>query len=503
MSFHPIVSPLRALEPPRTANPLIEPVSWEFPGVILLVALLAAAEISDWRAEGTMNYVAPVWLSFVLGVSALKMGLADHRAIWAPLFWFRAATVVSFGVGSVTPLIANDATRLYLESFYIFTSADIQRVNLVVAVGVACVLGANLVFERLVGTSEQAVGRTREIRAGDDALRIGVGMYVVGFAVNYLLVIPSSMGATSIVIPGFIVNLTAFQLVGISLLTIWAFGKSRMSLLGILLLVAFDSAVGILLFSKAMAMYPLLAFMIGMLSYRLTFARLASAALILWFVLDFLQPWVAYARNESSRMFSLVGAQAGFSDVTKILVSYFDAQQVFDAPGAIQQTLVRVSFVNSAAFVISQYDHGLPGSSLTEAVYSVIPRFLWPEKPVIHVAGDLATLATGTIGNSISAGYFAESYWNFGWIGLPLLLCPVGVVFNLATRFAARVIERKDWLYLPILFLNLRIALQVDAWYVGFVGTTAQVLGLYVALRIVGHGLRSAGLMSAPSNSRG
>ena len=89
------------------------------------------------------------------------------------------------------------------------------------------------------------------------------------------------------------------------------------------------------------------------------------------------------------------------------------------------------------------------------------------------IGAELATLVSGEVGNQIAAGYFAKSYWNFGWIGLPLLMFPVGVFFNVATHFAARVIEREDWLYLPVLFLSLKVGMQIEImvqWFCGFGG---------------------------------
>ena len=154
-----------------------------------------------------------------------------------------------------------------------------------------------------------------------------------------------------------------------------------------------------------------------------------------------------------------------------------------------------MSYTNSAAFVISQYDRGLPGNSLRDSLYSFIPRFLWPEKPQFKVAGELATLATGTFGNSISAGYFAEAYWNLGWIGLPILMFPIGAFINVASHFAARVIARKDWIYLPLLFLNIKIGMSVTEWYVGFIGTIAQGIVLFFMLKLSGQWLRGMRLL--------
>ena len=111
------------------------------------------------------------------------------------------------------------------------------------------------------------------------------------------------------------------------------------------------------------------------------------------------------------------------------------------------------------------------------------------------LGGELSTLVSGEVGNQISCGYFAEAYWNFGWIGLPLLLLPVGFFFNVATHFAARVVEREDWLYLPALFMSLKVGLQIDSFYIGFVGTAAQIFALYLVVKFGVQLLRSLGLM--------
>ncbi len=88
-----------------------------------------------------------------------------------------------------------------------------------------------------------------------------------------------------------------------------------------------------------------------------------------------------------------------------------------------------------------------------------------------------------------------QAYWNFGWIGLPLLLVPDGFFFNVATHFAAQVIEREDWLYLPVLFLSLKVGMQIDSFYNGFVGTAAQVFALYLIMKFGGQLLRSLGVL--------
>jgi hypothetical protein len=498
LSYIPARSSVFASLSGRATSPLIEPNWWELPAVFLLAATLAAADVWEWHAEETMNYLAPIWLSLALGLSATQMGMADSRAIWTPLFWFRIATIVYFGLGSIVPMIVNGESRIYMQSFYIFLAPDIERVNLVAAVGVACVLGANLIFEKIFGPKATPESSFHGTGGGKDALVIGLGMFSIGAAVNYLIVVPNNLFGGD-PLPGFLVNMTAFELVGISLLALWSLDRSWKAVLAVCAVVVIEGVFGLLMFTKATALYPLVAFVIGFLTHKVTVPRLALSGLVLWLFYGSITPLVNFARNER------VALSAGAEDISlaqrvQFLAAYYDVKKDENDPEAIQEGLLRVSFINAAAFVISQYDHGLPGDSLVDVAYSFIPRVLWPEKPIVTVASDLATLAAGQFGNNISAGYFAEAYWNLGWIGLPLLMFPVGVCFNLGTHFAARIVAQKDWLYMPVLFLYLKVSQQVDTWYIGFVGTTMQCVALYVLLKFGGQGLRSIGLMPPAPN---
>ena len=477
----------------RAKDPLIEPNWWELPAILALAATLTAADIGDWRAEDTLNIVAPVWLSLALGASALKMGTADSRAIWTPLFWFRVATLIYFGLGSIAPVIMNSASLIYLQSMYFFLPEDVQRVNLIAAAGVACVLSGNLIYEKLFVPARASGIARRAPRAPGDAARKGVALLLIGAAINYFIMAPASMGLFDFVVPGFISSLAMCEYVGFALLAVWAFASSTTAVLAVAALVALDSLVGLLMLNKSSVLLPWIAFVIGALSYNFTIPRLATAGLLLSFAFGILQPLVAYGRYEAFNNPANSGAEMSLSQNLGYLRAYFDNKQESD-PEDPQGSLMRLSFVNVAAFVVAQYDHGLPGDSLRDALYSFIPRFLWPEKPVVMLGFELATLVSGEVGNSISPGYFAEAYWNFGWIGLPLLLVPVGFFFNVATHFAARVIEREDWLYLPVLFLSLKIGLQIDTFYNGFVGAAAQIFALYLMVKFGGQLLRSLGL---------
>jgi hypothetical protein len=56
-----------------------------------------------------------------------------------------------------------------------------------------------------------------------------------------------------------------------------------------------------------------------------------------------------------------------------------------------------------------------------------IPRFGSPEKPNLNLFR-VNMLAINNPNSLCWPGRYAEAYWNFGWIGIPVLLISLGVI---------------------------------------------------------------------------
>ena len=162
------------------------------------------------------------------------------------------------------------------------------------------------------------------------------------------------MGSTDVVVPGFVANLASFEYVGFSLLTIWAFAHSRFALFAVVLLIAVESMVGLLMLNKTATLLPWIAFVIGALSYNVTIARLATIGLLMSLAFGILQPLVAYGRSEAYNNPANIGAEFSFSKNLEYLRAYFDDNEAKSDPEAIQGSLLRLSFLDAAAFVIAQ-----------------------------------------------------------------------------------------------------------------------------------------------------
>ena len=371
LTYHWTRLELTARPVERAKDPLTEPTRWELPAILVLVAILAANEIWDWRAEETLNIVAPVWLSLAVGAGALKMANGDGRAMWMPLFWVRVATLIFYGLGNIAPVIMNGASLEYMQSLYFFLPEDLLRVNLNTAVGVGSILFGSLMFERMFVTTQVATVKRPALRSPGGAGRMGAALFLIGAAINYFLILPSFLGVSDIVIPGFLVSLAMSEQVGISLLAIWGYATSKAAVLALVALVAVESAVGVLFLNKGMALTPWFAFLIGAFYYKLTIPRLAAAGLFVFFAFGILQPLVAYGRNEAFNNPANQGAEMSLFRNFEYLRSYFVESKAENDPEAVQGGLMRLSLVNVAAFTIAQYDHGLPGDSIRSVLYSL------------------------------------------------------------------------------------------------------------------------------------
>ncbi len=111
--------------------------------------------------------------------------------------------------------------------------------------------------------------------------------------------VPSAMGWSDIVVPGFVTSLAMCEYVGFALLAIWAFASSTPAVLAVAALVALESLVGLLMLNKTSTLLPWIAFVIGALSYKFTIPRLATVGLLISFAFSNHQPLVAYGRYEA------------------------------------------------------------------------------------------------------------------------------------------------------------------------------------------------------------
>jgi hypothetical protein len=193
---------------------------------------------------------------------------------------------------------------------------------------------------------------------------------------------------------------------------------------------------------------------------------LIVAALASWYL--GMSVYVTYMRDRTD-IREVVWTGASFDQRVDRLVETFTEMEWFDVrndhhlrriDGRLNQNfLIGAAAANLEPGVIP-FAHG---DTIRDAVLAVVPRALWPDKPMVAGSGDLVSVYTGLRfprGTSVGIGHVMESYVNFGTSGVAVGLFLIGAMLATVDRMAVARLRRGDgagflrW-YLPGLSLLL------------------------------------------------
>ena len=193
-------------------------------------------------------------------------------------------------------------------------------------------------------------------------------------------------------------------------------------------------------------------------------------------------PLVAWCRTEATRRVGNI-QQVALGERFDILLLWFSESAEtsgLSADGDSQEWWLRLNYANAQAIAMEEYDLGRPGRSFGFAVYSLVPRMLWPNKPDMTEVGiDLNEMVAGHRHSSMSIGVMGEAYWNGGWWMVVAVACFLGVVFAWLKQTATQQMGRNQWLYLPCIFIGIRMGYRIDGWFVADYFGTIVIYGFY------------------------
>lgn len=124
------------------------------------------------------------------------------------------------------------------------------------------------------------------------------------------------------------------------------------------------------------------------------------------------------------------------------------------------------------------------GGTIRDAALALIPRALWPAKPVVAGSGDLVADYTGLIvpeGTSVGIGHVMEWYVNFAMPGVLLGFMLIGGVTVYVDRSAGTWLHRGDVSRFAIWFLPGLSVLQVGGSFVEMMSTGAAAVVIALA----------------------
>lgn len=456
-------------------------------GLALLSLLyLTIGPRSDSTVLFNMNLFGPLIYIGLIVNEAIRLIRRSRSTMMTPIFAFYGSTAVYFGFGSIAPLVASSYTRDYLFQLGVFGDEQMLKYNLIVSTFTFVVLLTIVTFEQIFPknfrrpafqTNPAIFQRRRKL-----TLKFGVSMLVIGVAVEWFIFIPSQVGLFASSVPALFAQLINLAYVGIFVITYWCLDYRRGLIWIPLVITLFESGIGLLLFSKQSVLLPAMFFVlaVSIRTRSLIVAVAPLAALMLLF--SALAPIVTHGRIQQDTEY---GERLGAPLEKRLgyVISYFDGHQNEQKSASIQYNWVRISYIHWGIAVIGRYDAGAPGESLSNSLYVFVPRVFWPDKPNMAVVGaDLYTAVTGGRGVSVSAGLFAEAYWNFGWLGGVILMPIFAVLLITLSRFSLTVLERQDWIYMPAVILAIRMGTRPDGHFVLDVFGAGVLIGGFIGV---------------------
>ncbi len=125
------------------------------------------------------------------------------------------------------------------------------------------------------------------------------------------------------------------------------------------------------------------------------------------------------------------------------------------------------------------------GTTLFQALTSLIPRALWPDKPFSAGSMGIVTEYTGirfARNTSVGVGVVLELFINFGTSGVVVGMLLIGYLLAALDRRAASRLEAQDWRGFLLVYLPSLSLLQVGGM---FLEITAMAAGSYLLARAV------------------
>jgi hypothetical protein len=151
------------------------------------------------------------------------------------------------------------------------------------------------------------------------------------------------------------------------------------------------------------------------------------------------------------------------------------------------ESLERTSLLPQVSHVLDVTPSQIPfqgGQTYSYMLVTLIPRFVWPDKPSVNDANRYYQLAFGlstarTVnGTNIGAGCLAEAYINFGWPGVICIMFAIGIILGIYER--SFLAEGSSTLFLAIGVALLPGILGIESQMSAYLGGVIQTVLLTI-----------------------
>lgn len=242
---------------------------------------------------------------------------------------------------------------------------------------------------------------------------------------------------------------------------------------------------GILMFNKTETLVAIIAAMLGHYYYTRRLRTLLIAACIAALVYISIGSVVTFGRNELVARGGGVPIPADLRGRFEIIGQYFGGGETQLRPEEISGAWwSRLNYLPSQQSAIDLYHENNGGDDLSRLPWIFIPRLLYPDKPIMSVAGyDLTEKITGRRHSSTGIGVFVDGYYNLGWLGLVIGSLAYGYVLRAYSVMSFGIVKRRAVIMYPLVFMGIYAGVRADGWLLidvaGPLVTALVLLGLF------------------------
>jgi hypothetical protein len=197
-----------------------------------------------------------------------------------------------------------------------------------------------------------------------------------------------------------------------------------------------------------------------------------------------LSVYVTYMRDRG-QIREAVWAGAGFSEASNRIWTALDEFEWFNPYNLdhLARLNGRLNQNFLVGLVVPRVESGFVafagGQTITDAALAIVPRALWPDKPMSAGSGNLVSVYTGVPfaeGTSVGIGQVLEFYINFGVWGVIAGFFAFGAVLAAADRMAYDALAAGDVTRFAMWFLPALSFLQVGGSLVEVTATAGASL---------------------------
>lgn len=439
------------------------------------------------------NVVGPISLVITAGLALHAFTRRYPVMLWASISFYLANVIVFSGLGPLVYYLGNPVTVSALEhGNFSLTKYELLRANLLNAVGIASVIGGFYFHSRILMRKSRSTGHAPSVVFSVETLAIA--FLIIGGALRYLVLLPFQFGMTDFVLPGVFNSLSNLFDLGLALCAYLAARKSPAWVLVLWILLPLHLASVVLQFSKSAVILALMLPALGAFLAHSSRKRLAVWVLVIIAAYASMQPLVEYGRGE---IIAKTGnlSQATLTERLRITQRFLQgerkASSIFHS-GDEQSPWMRIAYSGPQAYAMRASEQQHEFSSLSHVWYVLVPRILWPGKPLnMNPADDFYEFVTGRDTTFVGITIYADAYWNAGWIGVVAICVIFGLILGLMSRWTVGWLKSSQYAFLPAIFMAIDFGLRnPNGWIMnGLFGPLpiffAYVMGIHLLIRFI------------------